>query len=77
MNFNIPEDKEIRTAFADGEEAVVALFGGVTAQIEELAGQSEKQAGALKDLQGCRKTAATAESPLRATDTVKRTGRQA
>jgi len=34
MNFNIPEEKEIRTAFADGEDAVVALFGGVTAQVD-------------------------------------------
>ncbi len=27
MNFSIPDEKEIRTAFAEGEEAVVALFG--------------------------------------------------
>ena len=51
MNFSIPNEKEIRTAFAEGEEAVVALFGGVTAQVEELAAQLEKQAGVLKDLQ--------------------------
>jgi hypothetical protein len=39
MNFIIPNEKEIRTAFGEGEEAVVALFGGVTAQVEELAAQ--------------------------------------
>jgi len=51
MNFSIPEEKEIRTAFAEGEEAVVALFGSITAQVEKLAAQLEKQAGMLKDLQ--------------------------
>ena len=51
MNFSIPDEKEIRTAFGEGEEAVVALFSGVTAQVEELASQLEKQAGMLKDLQ--------------------------
>ena len=39
MNFSIPDEKEIRTAFAEGEEAVIALFGEVTAQVEELAVQ--------------------------------------
>jgi hypothetical protein len=53
MNFSIPEEKEIRTAFSEGEEAVVALFGGVTAQVEELAAQLEKQAGMLDLLQNC------------------------
>ena len=51
MNLSIPEEKEIRTAFAEGEEAVVALFGSITAQVEELVVQLEKQAGMLKDLQ--------------------------
>lgn len=51
MNFSIPEEKEIRTAFAEGEEAVVALFVGITAQVDELAAQLEKQTGVLKDLQ--------------------------
>ena len=51
MNFSIPDEKETRKAFAEGEEAVVGLFGGVTAQVEELAAQLEKQAGVLKDLQ--------------------------
>ena len=51
MNFSIPDEKEIRTVFSEGEEAVVALFGEMTAQVEELAAQLEKQAGILKDLQ--------------------------
>jgi len=51
MNFSIPDEKKIRKAFAKGEEAVLALFGEVTAQVEELAAQLEKQAGVLKDLQ--------------------------
>ncbi|MCI5132850.1 MAG: hypothetical protein D3904_15365, partial [Candidatus Electrothrix sp. EH2] len=50
MNFSIPDEKEIRTAFAEGEEAVIALFGDVTAQVEELAARLEKQSGILKDL---------------------------
>ena len=73
MNFRIPDEKEIRTVFSEGEESVVAPVGGLTAQIEELAVQPDRRAGMLKDLQGCRKTAATAESPLQVTDTVKRT----
>jgi hypothetical protein len=36
MNFTIPDEKEIRTAFGEGEEAVVALFGGVTARLKNL-----------------------------------------
>lgn len=51
MNFNIPNEKEIRKVFNEGEEMLVALFGGVTAQVEEPAGQLEKQAGVLKDSQ--------------------------
>ena len=43
MNFSIPDEKKIRTAFAEGEESVVALFGSITAQVEELAAQLEKQ----------------------------------
>jgi hypothetical protein len=39
MNFSIPDEEKICTAFAEGEEAVVALFGSITAQIEELAVQ--------------------------------------
>lgn len=51
MNINIPDHKAIRKSFAAGEEAVLALFGEVTAQVEELAAELEKQAGLLKDLQ--------------------------
>jgi hypothetical protein len=51
MNFRIPDEKEIRTVFSEGEESVVALVGGLTAQIEELAVQLDRQAGMLKDLQ--------------------------
>ena len=51
MNFSIPKEKEIRTAFTEGEESVVALFGSITAQVEELAAQLKKQAEILKDLQ--------------------------
>lgn len=51
INFSIPDEKEIRNAFTEGEEAVVTLFGRVTAQVEEFAAQQEKQAGVLKDLQ--------------------------
>ncbi|MCI5223053.1 MAG: hypothetical protein D3924_10355 [Candidatus Electrothrix sp. AR4] len=51
MNFSIPEEKKIRTAFAEDEEAVVALFGSITSQVEELAAQLKNQAGVVKDLQ--------------------------
>ena len=51
MNFSIPDEKKIRKAFAEGEEAVVALFGEVTVQVEKLACQLEKQSVTLKDLQ--------------------------
>jgi hypothetical protein len=49
--FQHSDQKKIRTAFAQGEEAVVELFGGVTEQVEELAAQLEKQSEALKELQ--------------------------
>ena len=51
MNFIIPDHKAILKAFTEGEDAVVALFGEVTAQVEKLAAQLEKQTGMLKDLQ--------------------------
>ena len=51
MNFSIPDEKAIRNAFAEGEEAVVVLFGSVIEQVEELAAQLTKQGGVLKDLQ--------------------------
>ena len=50
-DFSIPDKEKIRKAYAEGEEAVVALFGGITVQVEEFAAQSAKQAEVLKDLQ--------------------------
>lgn len=51
MNIRLPTREEIHTAFVQGEAAVVELFLGVSQQMEELAGQLEKQAAALKELQ--------------------------
>jgi len=51
MNFSVPSEKEVRAAYAEGEEAVVALFSSITAQVENLAAQSAKQSEILKDLQ--------------------------
>lgn len=47
----MPTREEIHAAFEKGEEAVVELFIGVGLQLEEVAGQLEKQAAALQDLQ--------------------------
>ncbi len=52
MNIHMPTREEIHIAFEQGEEAVAGLFMGVGKQLEELAGQMEKQAAAIKDLQG-------------------------
>jgi transposase len=51
MNIRMPTREEIHAAFEKGEEAVVELFIGVGLQLEEVAGQLEKQAAALQDLQ--------------------------
>ena len=51
MNIRLPTREEIHNAFVQGEAAVVELFLGVSQQMEELAGQLEKQAAALKELQ--------------------------
>ena len=51
MNIRMPTREEIHTAFEQGEGAVVGLFIGVGKQLEELAGQLEKQAAAIKELQ--------------------------
>jgi transposase len=51
MNIRMPTREEIHAAFEQGEAAVVELFIGVGLQMEELAGQLEKQAAALRDLQ--------------------------
>ena len=51
MNIRMPTREEIHAAFEKGEAAVVELFIGVGLQLEEVAGQLEKQAAALKELQ--------------------------
>ena len=51
MNIRMPTRGEIHAAFEQGEGAVVGLFIGVGKQLEELAGQLEKQAAAIKELQ--------------------------
>jgi len=44
MNIRLPTREEIHIAFAQGEAAVVDLFLEIGQQLEELAGQLEKQA---------------------------------
>ena len=39
MNFQMPTDEDIHTAFTQGEAAVMALFHGVAAQVTALAQQ--------------------------------------
>jgi transposase len=51
MNIRMPTREEIHAAFENGEVAVVELFIGVERQLKELAGQLEKQAVVLKELQ--------------------------
>jgi transposase len=51
MNFHIPTDEEIHTAFEKGESAVMALFHDVARQMAELAQQLAKQGEALQALQ--------------------------
>ena len=51
MNFHMPTDEEIHTAFAQGEAAVMALFHDVAAQVVELARQLAKQGEILQELQ--------------------------
>lgn len=78
MNFRFPDEKEIRKTFTEGEEAVVALFGGVIAQVEELAAQLDNQAGVLKDLQArLSKSSRNSGKPPSSGDITKRRGRQA
>lgn len=54
MNIRLPTREEIHSAFAQGEAAVVDLFLEIGQQVEELAGQLEKQAAVLKELQAQR-----------------------
>ncbi len=51
VNFQMPTDEEIHTAFEQGEAAIMALFHEVTAQVTELAEQLAKQGELLQELQ--------------------------
>src|SRR3989454_5504465 len=51
MNFRIPTDEAIHTAFEKGEAAVMELFHNVADQMTELARQLAKQGPALQALQ--------------------------
>ena len=51
MNFHMPTDEEIHTAFEQGEASVMALFHEVTAQVTGLAQQLAKQSDLLQELQ--------------------------
>lgn len=51
MNFHMPTDEEIHTAFEQGEASVMALFHEVAAQVTELAQQLAKQSDLLQELQ--------------------------
>jgi hypothetical protein len=50
MNFRIPTDEAIHTAFEKGEAAVMELFHNVADQMAELARQWAKQGEALPDV---------------------------
>ncbi len=49
MNFRTPTDKEIHTAFEQGEAAVMVLFHEVATQVAELAQQLAKQSAVLHE----------------------------
>jgi transposase len=51
MNFHIPTDEEIHTAFEHGERAIRALFHDVATQMAEFAQQLAKQGEVLQALQ--------------------------
>jgi len=51
MNIQIPSHEEIQKAFAEGEEAILALFDKFESQVEILAEQLKIQAAAIKELQ--------------------------
>lgn len=51
MNFHMPSDEAIHTAFEQGEASVMALFHEVASQVTELAQQLAKQGEVLQALQ--------------------------
>jgi Family of unknown function (DUF6444) len=51
MNFQMPTDEEIHTAFEQGEAAVMAVFYAVATQVAALAQQLAKQDAVLQALQ--------------------------
>jgi len=51
MNFHMPTDEEMHTAFAQGEAAVMAVFHAVAAQVAALAQQLATQGAVLQELQ--------------------------
>ena len=51
MNFHMPTDEDIHTAFEQGEAAVMALFHDVAAQVTALAQQLAKPGAILHELQ--------------------------